>query len=338
MNNLRKYKGLVLLLTIAMNLIIAKIAKADGQDGYETIFNYFFGDHQTREHQANCQDTDGPKQGVLGIVNSFFCHMENDMGVTQPTDSVTKIFGKMVVHASITGAQGANNVAANNVHYDYEGLVWVCTLSDSVTCTDPKQFNRAFYIAWSFNDDRTINKGYVLVDPSSFNPKAQVGTAAMRLVYDIGLATSHQTISARVLLPFEKGPGGAQGFSMRAEATLDNNVITVAAVESEGSSGRRFAGQIDQQSNIGGAYYEAPNEVGSGTHSLQLTAKNDNESQNSICLRRILSDIDYTYIATGELGCQVPVFPDESVNDVSSYTNGQLLGVWNNMSAHPTTL
>lgn len=335
MFNSKKGKITFGIIMTVLNLVVADIARADGQDGYGNIFNHFFGEAKTRENQSNCEELDGPKQGIIGIVNSFFCHMEKDMGITGPTDGVTKPFGKMIVRAAIK--ENIGGIVANGDTYDYEGLVWTCNLSEKVTCTNPVEFGRAFYIAWSFNEDQTINRGHVIVDPGTFEDQGS-GKSAIKITYDLGLASPARKISARVLLPYHTGPGGTLGFNMRAEAKLVNNLITVAVVESESATANRFAGQIDEITGIGAAYFESDNATGPGTGKLQRTLKNDDQSSKSVCVKRESYGTDYIYNQTGELGCQVPAFPDESVDDVAAYTAALLLGDWNKMLANPSQL
>ena len=307
-------------------LTFSSFAHAHGGDGFGQIFNSFFGKEADRVAGATCDAGDG-KGGLVGIVNGFFCHMEKGMGIKGVTTGVTKVFGNMSVRAVVTA--GAYTVAT--INYNYNAQVWVCYTG----CTATSGFNRAINFYFSFVNDKTVNKGHMLINPNAFESSGSA-TSAMNLQYDVGTGTTNKFVVAKVIFT-----NGTVTQRMRMDGSKTGNLLGATGVMHDGTNGFRFATQLDTAANSGGVYYEAPGATGPGTAVLSPSTSGDNLSSSSMCFSRVASGDDFIYSPTGSTGCTVKVFPSDSNTAVSGYTTNSVLTigtVWESMSANPSSI
>ena len=311
-------------------------AHADGGDGFKQVFKAFFGSEGARDRSVTCDMSDSDSgEGLLEVGNSFFCHMEKDLGITGLNAGVTKIFGTKSVRAMVT----AGPFTVNSISYANQAQVWVCNSN----CTSASSFNRAINVYFSYDASKTINKGDMLFDTGAFD--SSFGQNGLHLVYDVGSLTSTQTISAQAVYMHE---GIAQ--KMRMDSTKTGNLLGLSGVMIAGASASstnsfRFAAQLDVVLNTGGVYFEAPatsNSIGIGVAALNLSTANDNKSASSECFNRKSDEgDDWNYVATGLMGCSVMTFASDSATAVGNYTVTTVLtggSLWNGMAANPNAI
>lgn len=316
------------ILMIMTSLFITNQAKADAGEGFGQVFNMFFGTESERTALANC-DTTGSTAGILGVVNSFFCHMEKDMAITGVTTGVTKTFGGMSIRAVVSA--GSGGYVINSITYDYNAQVWVCHSG----CTATTGFNRAINFYFSYATDKTINKGHMLMNPNAFESGGSSNSAA-NLQYDVGTSTTNKFITAKVIFV-----NSGTTMKMRMDGSKISNLLGVTGILHNGTNGFRFAAQLDATANTGGAYFEAPGASGSGMGTLNPTASGDDLSSSSMCFTRAKSATDWTYTTTGVLGCTIKTFPSDSSDAVNAYTTNSVLTIgtlWESMSANPSAI
>ena len=311
---------------ILISLTISSLAHAHGGDGFGQIFNAFFGKQADRAAGATCDAADG-KGGLIGIANGFFCHMEKGMGITGVTPGVTKVFGNMSVRAVVTA--GAYTVAT--IPYNYNAQVWVCFTG----CTAASGFNRAINFYFSYVNDKTVNKGHMLINPNAFE-SAGSATSAMNLQYDVGTSTTNKFVTSKLIFV-----NGTVTQRMRMDGSKSGNLLGATGIMHDGTSGFRFTTQLDPVANTGGVYFEAPGATGPGTAVLSPSTSGDNLSASSMCFTRAVSGDDFAYTPTGTSGCTVKIFPTESNTTVSGYTSSSVLTIgtlWEGMAANPTSI
>ncbi|MEK7358490.1 MAG: hypothetical protein AAB250_18745, partial [Bdellovibrionota bacterium] len=187
--------------------------------------------------------------GLIGGINSFFCHMEKDMGITG-VGGATKTFGSYKVRAEI--AQTSTTI--NSVTYDYTGSVWICSSS----CTVASNFSRFYFIAFSFDKAAGINKGYALNIPGMFEGNT---SDAMEIVYDLGTASSSQSIEGKGIFT-----NGGTAHKMRVKGVKTSTSFKMNVAMHDGTNGFRFAmsgAPPSTTSNYYNMYYEATGGSGS---------------------------------------------------------------------------
>jgi hypothetical protein len=322
--------GLIMTTSLATSLATSPSAFAGG-DGFASMFTSFFGTEKGKAAMQNC-DQNGADASIISGVNSFFCHMEKDMGMTgvgSVTKSITSDGHTMSVHAEITGGAGGASIAANGTTYDYLANVWVCTSG----CTNASNFNRVISLAFSYVADKTINKGFMVQDSGAFQGSA--GTSAMTLSYDVGSSTTNKIIVAKFVNDF-----GGQVQKARFDGAKSGNTMTVTGLMVQGASATtansmRFSAKIDTVADTASAYFEANGASGTGAATPQLGASSD--SPTPMCLSRTRSATDFDYKSAGG-SCTVAAFPSDTLTVVGGYTAAGL-AVWNAaMQSHPSSI
>ena len=331
-----KTKNILLSLTLITCLIPGQQVRAHGGDGFKQVFKSFFGSEGAKKRSSRCDmaDTDS-NSGLLQTVNSFFCHMEKDMGIKGVTTGVTKVFGSKSVRASVT----AGPFTVNSVSYAYQAQVWVCNSA----CTSTSAFSRAINIYFSYSPDKTINKGDMIFDTGAFD--STFGQNGLHLTYDVGSSTATQTMSARAV--FQQN--GTQQ-ELRVDSSKTGNVLGVTIVVVSGATATtansfRFAAQLDTSLNTGGVYFEVPttsSASGAGVAAVNISSASDSKTASSMCLARVADGVDdWNYTTTGSTGCAVQSFSSDSATAVGAYTVTAILtggSLWNGMAANPPAI
>lgn len=309
----------------------------DGSGGIG-FYEMVFGDPDQRNLSRSSADgtnvADEPCDtygGVLGGINSFFCHMEKDMGI-RGVGSTTKTFGTMVIHAEIV----LSSVTISGVTYDHQAEVWVCD-SSSLDCTQTANFSRFDYVAFSFDKASGVNKGYAESSPNGL-PGGQTG--ASQITYDVGSGTANQSISAK--LNFSDG---SNTYDMRVLAYKSSTGFQVNVVGYGASAGFRFAMSGAPPSMSGGTnyynmYFEATGGSGtSGFYTLEAAGLAAPATNHGMCILASESGSS-TGVASGGSNCSSYAFAAFDTYSASGSPNAQsftvngILGTWQGMAAH----
>ena len=343
-------KNTTLLLITLFGALPLNSYAADGTDGIR-FYEMIFGNPDQRSASRNNEDSHSLRGeacegygGLLGGINSFFCHMEKDMGITGP-GSVTKSFGTMIVHAEII----ANSVTINTVQYSSQGKVWVCNTQVNSDCmTNRLHYAPAYYIAFTFDRIAGINKGYALSDPGIF--QGVTGNAS-EIIYDIGSTNQNQALSGKVVYT-----SGTETFKMRVLGTKTTSSfqLNLSAFSSGASGGFRFAmagsppASSSTTANVYNLYYENASGAGSNgnyvTDAALLTAP---PTANGYCVSANESGSSTT-VAPAAGSCATKAFAAFDFNALTASGAGSpnaqamsaatILGSWQGMPANPSSL
>jgi len=317
-------------------------AHADGHDGegfYEMLFgspdsrNKLHDRADKRENESSCDEYDG----IMGSVNGFFCHMEKDLEI-KGVGSKTKVFGNLTVHAEVTPV-GVVVFGGVTYNYAFEAKVWVCQSN----CTVLTNFKRAYYIAFSYAQDGTINKGFVLNEPGVFDGSPGSG---LLIHYDLGSSTAVQFVRAKAIFTH----GGLPPTKMDAygEKTSSSVKLNVAGVDgSSAGAGFRYAlstsAGIDQK--FFNMYFESAAASGSGTAALDAAALNPIATSAGFCSQGDERGSTLSPLARSTGSCSALAFnPFKIVStSVSAYTAASVLAsdsanAWNAMTTAPSAL
>lgn len=275
----------------------------------------------------------------LGSVNGFFCHLEKDLGVTG-VGKATKNLQSMTIHAEVN----ATAITINGVAYTGQGWVWIC---QTASCTNLTQFNRAYFIAFTFDKANGINKGYVLQDPGAVTSQAAGG--AMEIIYDVGSASATQTVKLRAI----QSQGGGT-YAMRAVGSKTSTLFDLnLAIYNSGVGGIRFAMAGTPPSASGGSsntysmFYEYGSGGGTGmTASDGSGITNPPAISGGFCVSASESGATMTTTGTSSSACSSYSFSafDYFANtasgtpSVQALTASGILGTWQGMAANPSAL
>lgn len=335
-----------LLVTAVIALAAPTVAMAQTATSGAVFYDMVFGNPNIRKAVKDRNDRNDLRAescesysdgSLLNIVNNFFCHMEKDMGI-KGVGSVTKTFAPpgqsgMTVRAEI--AQTA--VTINSVSYDYQGKVWVC----SASCTSAANFNRAFYIAFSYNTGSGINKGYVLTSPGSFN-SSQSGSA-MEIEYDIGSGTVTQSVKAKAVFVHSSAT-----HKMRALGQKTSSSVKVNVAFHDGTNGRRFAMATSPgftANKYFNMYFEGSGGGGTnGFYSLDAAGIAAPSTSNGFCVSAAETGTALAPTSVTASNCSSLSFLafDHTSNGaapkVIDFTASSILGTWQGMSANPSSI
>lgn len=241
----------------AMILVFGLPASAtDGSAGLNQYYQFLFGTPDQENaaisddgvHDVSQENCDG-YGGVVGVVNSFFCHMEKDMGITA-LGSFTKTYGNYQIHAEFS----LSPVTINSHGYAYQGFVWECDTT-SADCSQTSNFQRAYYIAFSNDPGGGVNDGFLITEPGLFT--GQSGTA-LQLQYDVGSTTPNPFVQVESVFV-----NGTDTYSLWAYGvkSATNMQLDLAAYDTTASQGYRFA--LSSTPDFGdtknfNVYYEDP--------------------------------------------------------------------------------
>lgn len=223
-----------------------------------SIFEMLFGGPAARTSAKNHSGSTAGEScsgydGVMGMVNSFFCHMEKDMGITT-LGSKTVTFNGMSVHASISESSSSVTIGSRSIATTHVGQVWTCTSG----CTSTGSFTRMYYIAFKYGGSGAINQGYVVAEPGVMSGATG---SAMSMLYDVGTSTTTKYVDLQA-----KFTSGVTSMKMRAVGEVTSGVMSVNFTAYFGGNGFRFAGATDQTAAT--QYYKMYYEngtVGAGT-------------------------------------------------------------------------
>ncbi len=313
-------------------------AHADGRGGHG-FFEMLFGSPDSRgklndrgsdrSKEVRCDDYDG----VMGQVNGFFCHMEKDLGLTG-IGSKTKVFGSFTVHAEISPVA---TVIFGGVSYNYayEAKVWVCQSG----CTNPANFARAYYLAFSSSPDGTINKGFVLNSPGVFEGDAGSG---MLIHYDLGANTTTRFVRTKALFIHSSRTFRMDAYGEKTATTLKLNVVG-----NDGTNGFRYALSTtpDFATKYFNMYFEQTAASGAGTAALDASGTGAIATSAGLCTQGTESGSALSPMAVSSSNCSALTFnPFANTSaTVSSYTAAGILAsdasnAWNGMAANPAAI
>jgi hypothetical protein len=334
----------VLMTILSFGLLPWAAHATDGSSG-QGFYEMVFGDPQQRELSRGSEDgvevgsenCDG-YGGLIGAVNSFFCHMEKDMGITG-VGSVTKVFGSYKVHAEIA----LSSTTINSVTYDYVGSVWVCD-TGSADCTNVANYNRFYFIAFTFDKTAGINKGYVLNVPGLLQGDS---SGAMEIVYDLGSASATQTIQGKTIFT-----NSGTSYNMRVLGAKTSSLFQMNVVGYGGASpaGFRFAMSGAPPSTEGGVnyynmYYEGSGGTGSGGfYTLDAAGLSAPATSGGMCVSADESGATTDMTAASSANCSSFAFQAfdyyaaTSTPSCQALTASSILGTWQSMAAHPSAL
>ncbi len=331
-------------LLYALVFLFSTQSFAGNHDGALSMFDVFFGNPNERSH---ARDREGDNRdvssdncsgygGIIGEISGFFCHMEKDMGFTGP-DAKTKVFGSMTVRAEIVKTPTSLTYNGISETYDHKAQVWVCAASCSITTN----FNRAYYIIFSYSADGTVNKGFVLNSPGIFDGRA--GTAMM-IQYDLGTAAASNYVNVKAVFK-----DNIDTFKMDGRATKLANILKVNMIFSNGSSNiGRMAGVQDITAGKTKIYFEntafAGNVNGTdGIADIDAAAQGAISSVDTgVCL--VTGSSGSSSGASAGTGCSASAFSNfaASSGTVNAYTAAAVLmatgTAWNGMAANPSSI
>lgn len=276
-------------------------ARAADSDGFGQVFNMFWGTESVRQNMKNCVFTDGDQnQGIIGGVNSFFCHLDKDMGITAATGAagITKSFGSMSVHAVVLGAAGGASYGG----YDYQAQVWFCKQTASVTCKNASDFNKAIYVQFSYKSDKTVNKGTMLQDSGVMS--GQASGVPVLISWDVGTASTSRSVTVKVA-------NFNSGMKLSGLSTISGTVVTAAMEMVSASAGMRFAAAFDTSTNQVAASFSST--------TTSNTTKNDTITfTGANCFNRTSASGDWTYTPASNCNLSGVTMPSESISDMNT--------------------
>ena len=282
--------------------------------------------------------------GVVGAVDTFFCHMEQDMGITGP-GAATKIYGNIEVHAEIV--KTTTTIGATT--YDYQGEVWVCDTSTS-DCTQTANYSRAYYIAYNFDQTSGVNQGFMLTDPGAVS--GSPGSMALQVSYDLGSNVSTKTISMETTFL-----SGTTTYNMWAKGQKTSTLMQVDVASYDSTDGGvRFAVSTAPGINITkyyNMYYEGS--AGSGTGGYYSTdyagITSAPPTANGLCVQADDAGSSLSSTTVTSSNCSsLPfmTFDDFSLSadgspNVETLSTTSILTpsggtLWNGMAANPSSL
>lgn len=239
----------------------AHAAADDGIGFFEMLFGGPSARSAAKSHTGSTsgESCDG-YDGIMGMVNSFFCHMEKDMGITT-IGSKTVVFQSSSVHASITEASNTVTIGSRSISTTHLGQVWVC----SSACTVASNFSRMYYIAFKYSGSGAVNLGYVVAEPGSMG--GETGSA-MSLLYDVGTSTTTKFVDVQA-----RFTSAVTSFKMRAVGESTGSVMNINFAGHNGTNGFRFAGSTDQSASpqYFKMYFENGS-VGAGTDAVNTAS------------------------------------------------------------------
>jgi hypothetical protein len=315
----------------------------DGSSG-NSFFEMVFGNPDQRSQSRHNQDSDDVGSeacegygGLIGGINSFFCHMEKDMGITGP-GSATRTFAQFKIRAEIALAQ----TTINSVSYNYTGSVWVCD-SSAANCSLTANFSRMYYIAFSYDKTSGINKGYALTVPGSMNGHA---SDAMEIIYDLGSASATQSIQAKATFS-----NGGSTFNMRVTGVKTATSFKLNVVSFDGVNGTRFAASGTPATKTSAAnyynmYYEGSGGTGTnGFYTIDAAALAAPSTANGMCVlsseHGSTANMANAGGSCGSLGFQAFDYYALTASGSPSaqgLTAASILGTWQGMPLHPSAL
>lgn len=326
-------------------LLLAVPAMAGtGSDGNQ-FFEMVFGNPNQRKavrdrnqsNNLNLESCEG-YGGFMGAINSFFCHMEKDMAI-KGVGSATKSFvgpqGSMTVRAEVT----QSSPTVSGVVYTYEAKVWVCT----ATCGSTGSFNRAFYLAFSYDAASGVNKGYALMEPGKFDN--QTGSA-MEIVYDIGTSSTTQDVAIKAVFvnsggtPFKiRAKGQKTSTSMKMNVVMYNgtyqNRVAIATTPGEASKYLNMYFENSAGSGASGHYSINAAGVASAPATANGFCASGAETGDTLSLTSAsaancssLSFLSFDHYSTSASGTP----------SVEAFTSTGITGSWQGMASSPTSL
>ena len=230
---MKQYIFCLIALTLTMGS--ARAFATDGSAGLNQFYQLLFGTPDQENaainndgvHDVTQENCDG-YGGVIGVVDSFFCHMEQDMGITS-LGSYTNTYGNYQIHAEFT--QTPLSIAGHL--YAYQGEVWACNTTTS-NCSQTSNYQQAYYIAFTNDPGGGVNDGYLITEPGVFS--GQTGTA-MQISYDVGSSQPNQYVNVQAIFQ-----NASDTYSMWAsgQKTATNVQLNLASYDST-NGGVRFA-------------------------------------------------------------------------------------------------
>ena len=240
------------------------------------------------------------------------------------------------MHAEVTPV-GVVVFGGVTYNYAFEAKVWVCQSN----CTVLTNFKRAYYIAFSYAQDGTVNKGFVLNEPGVFDGSSGSG---LLIHYDLGSSTAVQFVRTKAIFSH----GGSQSTKMDAygEKTSSTVKLNVAGVDGS-NAGFRYAlstsSGIDQK--FFNMYFESAASSGSGTAALDAAALNSIATTAGFCSQGDERGSTLAPLATSATSCNSLTFNPFKVvsTSVSAYTATSVLAsdsanAWNAMTTSPSAL
>ncbi len=323
------------------------VAKADSDAGKANL-EMLFGSPDSRKKLKDHNDTGSVTKeacdgydGLLGIVNGFFCHMEKDMGITG-LGKVTKTFGTTSVRAEVT-AGGSVTLGGITTAYDYTANVWVCNSA----CTTASAYVQAFHIVFSYKPDGTINKGFLIHRPGVFD---NTGSAnGMQIQYDIGSATANQSVNGKMIFS-----NSGKTFKMRAMGVKSASGLKMNINGHDGTNGFRFALSTTPAIATSAAKYfniyaEGPTYTGVGSYALGAAAQAAIPTSNGGCFSATDSGSTQAFVAAAASNCSslgLNAFDIDNAT-VAAFTNSGATasnilqsdtGAWNGMPVNPSSI
>ena len=322
-------------------------AKADADAGKGNL-EMLFGSPDSRKKLKDHNDTGSVTReacdgydGMLGIVNGFFCHMEKDMGIRGLGKS-TKVFGTTTVRAEVT-AGGSVLLGGVTTAYDYTANVWVCNSA----CGSLSSYVQAFHIVFSYKADGTVNKGFLIHRPGVFDNSG--ASNGMQIQYDIGSSTSIQTVSGKMIFA-----NSGKTFKMRAVGEKTATTLKMNVNAHDGTNGFRYALSTGPQVALSVAkffnlYAEGSTYSGMGVAALGAGAQAAIASSAGACFSATDSGSTHSFVAAGASNCSALNFLafDFDNATVSAYSNSgaganNVLRTdtldWNGMPANPAAI
>ena len=336
--NYRKMTAIVAFALVSSAFGVQSNAHAAANDGisfFEMLFGGPSGRHAAKNHDGTTsgESCDG-YDGILGMVNGFFCHMEKDMGITS-IGSKTLTFQSNGVHASITEASNTITIGSRTITTTHLGQVWIC----SASCSSASNFSRMYYIAFRYSGSGAVNQGYVVAEPGVMGGESG---SAMSLLYDVGTSTTTKYVDVQA-----RFTNNSTTFKMRAVGEVTAGVMNVNFAAHNGTNGFRFAGATDQSASpqYFKMYYEnGTNGSGTDVVNTASTGSGTLTPSSTACFSVTESGSAMSTASSGAGNCSGLSLKhfDVLTTGVSGYSQATIWSrsgtLWNGMSANPDSI
>lgn len=164
------------------------LARADASQGMGSsgLFQMFLGTEAGEAASATCSTSSAPS-GLIGLVNSNFCHLENDMGI-KGAGEATKVFsGPSPSGGTMTVAVKCDIQALSGQTYADQASCWICSGSSCSATSPDSDFNPFLSMQWTFIKG-SVNKGTMIMDAGAFG--GTVAQSGLNVTWDLSTTPS----------------------------------------------------------------------------------------------------------------------------------------------------
>lgn len=332
-------------------LAFPRHARADASQGMGSsgLFQMFLGTQAGEDASASCTNSSAPS-GLLGMVNSIFCHLENDMGINGVGQATKAFSGPGPNGTTMTVAIKCDVTELAAQTYANQANCWVCSGAGCGTSSPDSAFNPLLSMQWTFNKG-SVNKGTLIMDAGAFG-----GTAAqsgVNLKWDLSTTPSSPcTGGDGCVIGNVVFTGGSTQYPMALEMETNPSTDYRAAQIVGGASGSEMAVNMAENTSTNDVLlnfqFGSGGCAGGGMEGITGSTSPDSCTQ---CFTRTATATDWSYSTASSSSCgtlslqNLPdtattvsgfIVSDSSTSSSNIFYNSSGGGIFNGMGANPT--